>query len=34
MKVEYEGEQPVYRMDRKDQVLLLESPVRKKLRLK
>ena len=34
MKVEYDGEQPVYRMDWKDLVTLLESPVRKKLRLK
>ena len=34
MKVEYDGEQPVYRMDWKDLVTLLERPVRKKLRLK
>ncbi len=34
MRVEYDGEQPVYRMDWKDLVLLLESPVRKKLRLR
>ena len=34
MKVEYDGEQPVYRMDWKDLVTLLESPVRKKLRIK
>ena len=34
MKVDYDGEQPVYRMDWKDLVTLLERPVRKKLRLK
>ena len=34
MKVEYEGEQSVYRVDWKDIVLLLETPVRKKLRLR
>lgn len=34
MKVEYDGEQPVYRVDWKDLVLLLETPVRKKLRLR
>ena len=34
MKVEYDREQPVYRMDWKDLVTLLESPVRKKLRLR
>lgn len=34
MRVEYDGDQPVYRMDWKDLVLLLESPVRKKLRLR
>lgn len=34
MKVEYDGEQPVYRVDWKDIVLLLETPVRKKLRLR
>lgn len=34
LKVEYDGEQPVYRMDWKDLVTLLERPVRKKLRLK
>lgn len=34
MKVEYDGEQTVYRIDWKDLVTLLESPVRKKLRLK
>ena len=31
---EYDGEQPVYRMDWRDLVTLLESPVRKKLRLR
>ena len=34
MRVEYDGEWPVYRMDWKDLVLLLESPVRKRLRLR
>lgn len=34
MKMEYDGEQPVYRVDWKDIVLLLETPVRKKLRLR
>lgn len=34
MKVVYDGEQPVYRVDWKDIVLLLETPVRKKLRLR
>ena len=34
MKMEYDGEQPVYKVDWKDIVLLLETPVRKKLRLR
>lgn len=34
MRVEYDGEQPVYRMDWRDLVMLLESPVRKRLRPK
>lgn len=34
MKVTYEGEQPVYRVDWKDLILLMESPVKKKIRLR
>jgi len=34
MRVEYDGEQTVYRMDWRDLVTLLESPVRKRLHLK
>lgn len=34
LRVEYDGEQTVYRMDWRDLVTLLESPVRRRLHLK